>query len=673
MIAHIVPAVRLPVKASETYDYQVPANLVPAVMPGAVVIVPFAGRRVAGLVISISEKTERAKPLKEIMGVSQGLSPLPPYVVELWTRLSRLFATTLPRFVWAALPTVPSRAVSLVTPERTSLDSTRDRSGVQSILGVRPTKRDWIPAAAGMTESDGGNGKFFFANSSLDALKFVKDAIANAGGRQVLILVPTVDEAAAWAKAIDNARVYHSSLSTGAKYDLASATTNGTAKVVIGTKIAAFLPFGDLGAIVIINAGSMSHLQEDQDPRYDARVIAEELSRATGAALTAIDPLPPLGMTPAGSNERWAFINEPKAFAPIVHDLHDAAKAAKARVLISDELDTAIDETAANGGRVLVVLNRRGVSTAYVCRDCGAMVNCAACGIPLIVHQDRMSCPSCDRLYPLPDSCPKCNGLDLKTVGAGSKTLFEALKKRHPAAAIAHVDRDSWQTNLDAAQIVVGTTAVFGSLHPSHKQFDLVADALLGAGQMKSGIWSTESSARILRTLGSLVAPGGSLHVQTFDPSSPALKALNDPLGFIAKELEERAAFGYPPAQTLITIYGAGSSSRHSGESRNPISLGRTDAQYGLDPRPVSSRIERCALGGDKIEEETLWNTAVELVQTLRSKYQKNAVGDPQWSRPKKFRGKFRLTVAVKVPHGQNHHDLVQYLPVGFAAEVRSL
>jgi len=631
MIAKVVPAVRLPVKASETYDYSIPTSFVSAIKPGSVVIIPFAGRKIGGLVVSISETTEHAKPLKEIIGVSQGLSPLPAYIVELWTKLSRAFATTLPRFVWAALPTVPSRAISFVTPERTSLDSARDRSGVQSILGVRPTKRDWIPASAGMTESNSGNGKFFFINSSLDALNIVKNAIASASGRQTLILVPTVDEVAAWAKAIGNAAVFHSSLATGAKYNISCAAGANTVKTFIGTKIAAFLPFADLAQIVIVNAGSASHLQEDQDPRYDARVIVEELSRATGAALTAIDPLPPLGMTPKGSEGRWTFANEPKAFVLIIHDLHDAAKAAKGRVLVCDELETAIDETIMGGGRILIVLNRRGVSTACVCRDCGAVINCTACGIPLIVHQDRMSCPSCDRLYPLLDACPKCNGVDLKSIGAGSKTIFEALKKRHPLATIAHVDRDSWQTDLDKAQIVVGTTAVFASLPPTHKQFDLVAEALAGAGQMKSGIWSTESSARILRTLSSFVAPFGSLHIQTFDRTAPELAALTDPTGFLAKELEERAAFGYPPIGELIMLYGAGD------------------------------------------DEDLLWKQATGLIETIKTRLPQVKCQAPTWSRPKKFRGKFRLTIALKAAHGQNYHDLVQCLPTGFAAEVRIL
>ena len=654
MIAKVVPAVRLPIKAGETYDYIIPNSLTSAVVPGSVVVIPFAGRSICGLVVSVSETTEHTKPLKAIIGVAQGLSPLPSYVVGLWTELSRLFATTLPRFVWAALPTIPSRAIVSANSPYPPLSQGRDMSQQVKISpplfekersDVR-SDHDLLIIDEIETSGVGRVPSFIFANSSLDALNIVKDIIAKAAGRQTLILVPTVDEAVAWSKTLDSAAVLHSALATGAKYNLAIAAANGSLKLVIGTKSAVFLPFNDLAQAVIINAGSNSHQQEDSDPRFDARIIAAELAKATGAELTAIDPLPPLGMMPLNEGDRtlhsskenegscplrWQCGNEPTKFEPLIHDLHDAAKAAKARVLLSDRLETAIDETLSAGGRVMVVLNRRGVSTAYVCRACGAMVNCPSCNIPLTIHHDRMSCSACERLYPLPDCCPKCNSLDLKPIGAGSKTLFDALKKRHPLAVIVHVDRDAWPTDLDAAQIVVGTTAIFGALPPVHEQFDLVADALMGAGQMRAGIWATENAARVLRTLASFMKTDGQLHIQTFDASAPALKALSDPTGFLKTELEERAAFGYPPVKTMITILGAG------------------DA------------------------EEAVWKTANELVENLRAHLPQATCQEPAWSRPKLFRGKFRLSLSIKLVSGAMPHDLVQYLPVNFSAKVNLL
>ena len=111
MIAKVVPAVRLPFRANETYDYLIPPPIATAVQRGSVVVIPFAGRRISGLVVSVAEISSHAAPLKEIVGLAQGLSPLPEYVVDLWTKLAGMFATTLPRFVWAALPTIPARAI----------------------------------------------------------------------------------------------------------------------------------------------------------------------------------------------------------------------------------------------------------------------------------------------------------------------------------------------------------------------------------------------------------------------------------------------------------------------------------------------------------------------------------------------------------------------------------
>lgn len=606
MIAKVVPAVRLPTTASETYDYNIPETLVPAVQPGAVVIIPFAGRRIPGLVVATAGQADHDKPLKDLVGFAQGLSPLPAYTVDLWKKLAELFATTLPRFAWLALPAVPTRSIQTccVAPFETEQNKTM--------------------AAAGQPG-------FVYLNDPSDQTTMVKKILAAAKGRQVLVLTPTVDEADAWAKTLGGATVYHSALAVGAKYKIACAAGDGTVRLVIGTKSAVFLPWHDLFAIVIISAGSMSHLQEDSDPRFDARLVAEELAARSGARLVALDSLPPVGLTAAGSNGRWTELNASRAVAATIHDLHDAAKAAKTRVLLSGDLETAIDEAVTAGKRVLIVLNRRGVSTAYVCQDCGTIVICPACDIPLTVHHDRQSCSACERLYPLPDNCNKCGGANLKAIGSGSKTLFDALKKRHPMTAILHVDRDSWKARPDEAQIVVGTTAVFRALSPQFKPFDLAADALLGAGTGKAGIWSVEETARIARALAACLVRDGALHVQTFDQTSPALKALTAPQEFAKTELEERRDFGYPPVQTLITIYGAG------------------------------------------VDEDALWKEANNLITNLQSALPLAVCAAPTWSRPKLFRKKYRLTLTLKIPFGQSYAGLARQLPAGFAAEAKML
>lgn len=606
MVAKVVPAIRLPAKASETYDYSIPEAIAPAIVLGAVVIIPFAGRKIAGLVVAVSKQTDHQKPLKPIIGFAQGLSPLPAYVFELWKTLAENFATTLPRFAWTALPTVPSRSIqaSCVAPFVVGKTSATPASSKPAVV---------------------------FVNEPADELTMVRKVLSAAKGRQVLVLVPTVFEAQAWAKSIGNSAIYHGALATGAKYNLACATCNGTVSTVIGTKSAVFLPWHDLFAIVILSAGSASHLQEDSDPRFDARVVAEELAKATGARLVALDVLPPLGMTSAGSGGRWEQLNSPRPVLAKIYDLHDAAKAARSRVLISEGLESSIDEAVSDGKRVLILLNKRGVSTAYVCQACGESVSCPSCKVTLTVHSDRQSCPACDRLYPLPEACPKCASGTLKAVGSGSKTLYAALAKRHPMAKIVHIDSDTWSSKPDDAQIVVGTTAIFRALPPGFKPFDLAADALLGAGTGHSGIWSVEEAGRILRSLSATVGRDGSVHIQAFDATSPALKALADPSEFLLGELAERKAFGYPPARKLVTIYGAHDS------------------------------------------EETVLGQATALGRELAEIYPDAEFDEPAWSRPKLFRKKFRLTITAKLKPNGSLAGLARRLPPGFAGEAKSL
>lgn len=604
MIARVVPAVRLPYKAREMYDYLVPENISPAVKRGSVVVIPFAGRRIAGLVIGTFEKSETAKTLKQIFGLADGLVELPPYVVDLWTDLSKEFATTLPRFLWTAMPTVPARALCKSVPAQVSPAGLTEK---------------FVPAS-------------FFVNSPEEFLSQLKVLIENNSGRQALVLVPTVEEAVLLSKALGNAVVYHGSLADGAKYNFARAANSGRPATVVSTKSGVFLPFRNLGLVAIVSAGSQSHEQEDSDPRFDARVIAEKLALAAGARVCAFDPLPPLGMTPSGSGGRWNLSNRPLSFPALVHDLHDAAKASKSRVMLCDEVLAAIEKTITQGGRVLALLNRRGVSSSYVCADCGTTVNCPDCKVPLVIHHERTTCFACERSLPLPAACIRCGGLSYKTIGLGSKSLYDAIKRVYPDVSMVHVDRDGATTDdIGRAQIVVGTSAVFGSLPPNMFAFELCIDAHFGAGQARSGVRATETLARLARTLASWTKKDGELHIQTFDPSSPSLKALYEPDGFIAHELEERTAFGYPPAKTMLTLYGAGK------------------------------------------DEDKLFKEANVLVAEMRSHMPYATCNEPVWSRPKLFRGKYRLTATIKVPNNSEYSKIIRLLPADFALKVNKL
>jgi len=598
VIARIVPAVRLPASAAEQFEYSVPDHLAPAIMPGTVVIIPFAGRRVPGLVISVKESSESGKTLKAIIGIAQGLNRLPAYTIDLWQKLIGIFATTWPRWCWMALPNVPERSIE------------------RGLLTPRDERQEGKPI-------NGSSLSSIFVNEPDDQLIAVQKTIESAAGRQVLILVPTVREASAWADEISGSRCYHSLLSAGSRYSIACACADGTAKTIIGTKSAVLLPFLNLYSIVIVSAGSSSHKQEDSDPRFDARIVAEETCLAAGARLSCLDPWPPLG--------RWKTLNASRLITPVVHDLLNAARREKSRVLLDDSVQEALDKTVKSGGRALVLLNRRGVSASLICRDCGMPICCLDCGLPLTNQFDRLTCAADGRAYPLPERCVKCEGTDFKPVGSGSKTIFDFLKKLFPNVSIAHFGGEVARADPDKNQIIVGTTAIFRSFAPRFKPFDIAVDVFLAGGPAMKDYNSVEETARIERSLVATLKSGGELHIQTHDPSSPALLALRDPKSAINHELAERQAFGFPPFNIFITIYGSGT------------------------------------------DESRLWGEAIRVFESVKSHMPRAICHEPTWSRPKLFRKKYRLSFTVKTEPRTDYSGMIRLLPPGFAIEARMI
>jgi primosomal protein N' (replication factor Y) (superfamily II helicase) len=596
VIAKIIPAVRLPCRAAQIYDYAIPDGLASGVVPGAVVAVPFSGRLIAGLVAGVSaERSER--PLKEIHGVLDSVV-YPAYWIKLIAAIASEFAGTAPRFCWAALP---------------------------------PVMRRWIKtSAAPLTNENGGainnfEEKIICVDGQQDLIGAFEETINNRGDGQALILVPTVNEATRWSKESPQAAIYHSRLSAGEKYNIYSSCASGAAKIIVGTKSAVFLPFKNLRSILIINAGSSAHINEDLDPRYDGRIIARLLARAAGAKLTFADALPPLSL--------GTILNKPAAASDAryaICDLADAGRRERAKVLLCDETIAAATATLGSGGRALFLLNRRGTGSAIICKDCGHVNLCPLCKLPLLVMSDEMQCFACGKKYPLATNCQNCDGTNLKTVGSGVRGLFAQLKKLFPAAKALLIEGGMVQADPDEYDMVVATTAIFYALKPRFREFDLAVEALLGAGTGKAGVYAIEETARIIRELNATVNAGGRLFIQTYDKANPALLAIADLEKFALQELNERKIFSYPPFSKLVTLLGAGK------------------------------------------DEDKILNEAKKISDALK-KSELAAISEPTWHEPKFFRGKYRIKISAKAAPRQNTDFLVKYLPNGWNAEIKDL
>jgi primosomal protein N' len=599
VIAKIIPAVRLPFRAAPIYDYDIPDGLARGIIPGAVVAVPFSGRLVAGLVASVSEERSERR-LKEIHGVI-GSIVYPAYWMKLIADVSSEFAGSMPRFCWAAMPPVMRRLII-------------------TSVGQPPGAPSGIMAAENHFEE-----KVICAGGQKEFLDAFEETARNAGDGQALILVPTVEEAARWGKEAPDAVVYHSRLSAGEKYNIYSSCATGAAKVIVGTKSAVFLPIKNLRSILVLYAGSNAHINEDLDPRYDSRVIARLLANAAGAKLTFIDALPPLSLG-AIANKPSAVSNERYA----IYDLADAVRRERSKVMLCDETVRAAALALKAGGRVLILLNRRGTGSAMACKDCGEVSLCPSCELPLLAMSDEMQCFACGKKYPITVNCPKCNGTAFKTIGSGVRGVFNQLKKLFPEVKTLLIEGGTVQADPDEYDLVVATTAIFYALKPRFREFDLAVDALLGAGTGKAGVYAIEETARIIRGLNTTVNAGGRLLIQTYDKENPALLAIADLEKFALNELNERKIFSYPPFSKPVTVIGAGK------------------------------------------DENKIFNEAKKIFDDL-NKGELTAVSEPAWNEPKFFRGKYRIKISAKAAPRQNTDFLVKYLPNGWNAEIKDL
>ncbi len=599
IIAKVIPAVRLPYRAAQIFDYLIPERLVLGIKKGTVVAVPFSGRLIAGLVSAI-ENIEPNRPLKEIYGIIDEIA-YPEYWVKIFSDLATEFCSTMPRFAWTAMPPVMRRLIA--TSINARLETTENEQ----------------------KEKSNFEEKIICAENQNDFLKTLNETIGISGKGQALIIVPTVEEATSWAKEVPGATIFHSRLSEGEKAGIYTATAKKLTKVIIGTKSAVFLPFKDLRAILVLQAASSAHINEDLDPRYDSRIIVRLLAKAANAKLTFIDALPPISL---GTIQRKKLILDKRRCD--IFDLADAVRRERAKVLLCDETINALSESLAQGGRALLVLNRRGVGSSLVCKDCSTICLCESCQLPLLVLSDKMQCFACAKNFPLPQFCLKCNGTNFKTIGSGVKGLFGQLKKLFPESKLLLVESGGNYPDLDEYDLVVGTTAVFHALKPHFKQFDVAVDALLGAGTGRAGVYAILETARIIRELFLTIKEEGRLIIQTYDKTNPALSAINDLDKFIEIELNERKIFSYPPFSKSITLFGAGKNE------------------------------------GKILKEATV------IIDELKKTELIN-VSDVVWNEPKLFRGKYRLKISAKADPRQNTDYLVKYLPEGWGAQINEL
>ena len=361
----------------------------------------------------------------------------------------------------------------------------------------------------------------------------------------------------------------HSAVSPVRKREIAAILRKGRPAIVLGTRSALFLPHHDLGLIVVDEEHDTSYKQDAPAPRYNGRDTAIMLAGIHGAQVVLGSATPSLESLYNAENGRFAHVVLKERFyhgeQPEVRVIDTVAERKKRGMVghLSRKLLFEIDRVLKEGGQAVVLRARRSYAPSLQCEECGTIVKCPHCNVPLSYHLDgRMVCHHCGYTAPYTGVCAHCGGA-LQQLGAGTQRIEEELAAVFPDARVARLDSDTPDADesriihafaAGGIDILVGTQIVTKGFDFSGLSLVAViqADSLLGQQDFRAD----ERAWQLLeqfRGRSGRRGKQGLLLIQTREPDHPVLSRLQDG-GDAPTLLAERRLFFYPPYSRLVKV-----------------------------------------------------------------------------------------------------------------------
>ena len=410
-------------------------------------------------------------------------------------------------------------------------------------------------------------------------------AAALARGRQVLVLLPEIALTVDWLRRFENRfgappLHWHSEVTGARRRETWRAVSTGRARVVVGARSALFLPFSDLGLIVVDEEHDGSFKQED-GVIYNARDIAVVRARHAACPVVLASATPTLETVVNVERGRYERIVLPERFGgsamPRIAAIDMRRESLPSQTWLSPSLRDAVTRTLGAGEQVLLFLNRRGYAPLTLCRACGHRIECPNCSAWLVDHRlaRKLQCHHCGFAARPPGACPKCEADDaFVACGPGVERLSEEAAEAFPGARTALMSSDALRSAAAAEEliggirrhdydIVIGTQLVAkGHNFPDLTLVGVVdADLGLDGGDLRAAERSFQVLHQVAGRAGRGSRPGRAL-IQTYNPDHPVMAALvaGDRDGFLASESRAREAHGMPPFGRLAGIVVSGRS-----------------------------------------------------------------------------------------------------------------
>ncbi len=418
-------------------------------------------------------------------------------------------------------------------------------------------------------------------------------------GKNVLFLAPEIALASQLTKRLakrfgtEDVAIWHSSISEGERYDVWQRLRNNEIKILAGARSAVFAPLSNIGLIIIDEEHESTYKQSTPSPRYNAKTIAEKLSKMYNASLILGSATPdiPTYYRAVNSNNlielKNRYNNVPLARVSIVDMREEFFKDNKS--IFSRSLIREIEENLKNKKQTMLLMNRRGFSTQSQCNQCGEVIKCPHCAIPMVWHSsdNELKCHWCNYQIPMPKTCNMCGFDGIKSFGIGTQRIEAITKKLFPSAKIARMDSDiltSKTAHLDVLEafsngeidILIGTQMIAKGL--DNENVTLVGVINADSSFNLPDYRGAERGFQLLTQVAGRAGRGkenGKVYFQTANPDFYAIENAREQnySKFYEEEILAREMFDYPPFSQVIKIIISSNNNFRAEKSAQEIAL----------------------------------------------------------------------------------------------------
>ncbi len=569
----------------ESFTYLVPPALESQVGVGVRVVVPFGkSKKYVGLVLAVHGNEPQGVTMKEIETVLDTAPIVTTLQLDFWRWIAHYYMCPLGDVFKAAFPAGMKKDEGEKKRRRKNIVEQFDGTGCP---GVQNQLNEWQQTAFRQIQDSWKTHDITLLHGVTSSGKtevyihLIQQYIDK--GKQVLYLLPEIaltTQITNRLRAVfgEKLGVYHSKFVDADRVAVYLKQLSGSPyQLILGVRSSVFLPFRDLGLVIVDEEHETSFKQQDPAPRYHARAAAVMLARQYGAKTLLGTATPSIETFKLAQDGRYGYVRMDRRFSDMqmpdieVVDIKRLKFQKRMKGSFSQTLLDAIDETLKAGGQVILFQNRRGFSSFIECKNCGWVPRCEHCDVSLTFHKktNALTCHYCGSTYMLPARCPNCEEASFMNVGLGTERIEEQIRTFFPEARVTRMDLDTTRTQNSYSQIIdafsrhesdilIGTQMVSKGLDFDnvHVVGILDADMMLNLPDFRSFERTFHILAQVAGRSGRKGRKGRVI-LQTRSADSEIIRDVvdNNYEEMYRTQIAERELFRYPPFTRLIYVY----------------------------------------------------------------------------------------------------------------------